>query len=89
MLTFATLALLVVSVRPPCGVEHAGQLWPDAANHDSGLLLRLAREGNLRICSKGLWKFQWQSPTVSLRQMEDPNNENWRSKTHGLTLTKR
>ena len=89
MLTFAAVALLVVSVRPHCGPENAGQMWPEAANHDSGLLLRLAREGNLRICTPGLWKYQWQSPTVSLKQMEDPASENWRGKRHGLTLTKR
>ena len=89
MLTLATLTLLVVSVRPPCAPENAGQMWPDAANRDSGLMLRLAREGNLRICAMGLWKYQWQSPTVSLRQMEDPSSENWRGRRHGLTLTKR
>ena len=89
MLTLGTLALLAVSARPHCGVENAGQIWPDAANRDSGLLLKLAREGNLRVCSMGLWKYQWQSPTVSLRQMEDPNSENWRGKRHGLSLTKR
>ncbi len=89
MLTFATVALLVVSVRPHCGAENVGQMWPETANHDSGLLLKLAREGNLRICAMGLWKYQWQSPTVSLKQMEDPASENWRGKRHGLTLTKR
>jgi hypothetical protein len=89
MLTLGTLTLLIVSARPHCGAENVGQIWPDAANHDSGVLLKLAREGHLRICSLGLWKYQWESPTVSLRQMEDPNNENWRGKRHGLTLTKR
>ena len=88
-MTFATLALLLVSARPHCSAETVGQMWPETANHDSGLLLRLAREGNLRICAVGLWKYQWQSPTVSLRQMEDPTSENWRGKRHGLTLTKR
>ena len=88
-MTFATLALLLVSARPHCNVENVGQMWPETANHDSGLLLRLAREGNLRICAVGLWKYQWQSPTVSLRQMGDPTSENWRGKRHGLTLTKR
>lgn len=88
-MTLATLALLIVSARPPCIAENLGQMWPETANHDSGVLLKLAREGNLRICAMGLWKYQWQSPTVSLRQMEDPGSENWRGKRHGLTLTKR
>ena len=88
-MTFAILALLIVSARPPCAAANVGQIWPDAANHDTGVLLKLAREGNLRICGMGLWKYQWQSPTVSLRQMEDPSSENWRGKRHGLTLTKR
>ena len=89
MLTFATLTLLVVSVRPHCGAENVGQIWPEAANHDSSVMMNLARDGNLRICSTGLWKYQWESPTVSLRQMEDPTSENWRAKHHGLVLTKR
>ena len=87
MLTFGTLALLAASIRPHCDSHNVGQMWPDAANHDPALLLRLARGGNLRICGMGLWKWEWQSPTVSLRQMQDPTSENWRGKRHGAAVT--
>ena len=89
MLTLASLTLLIISARPHCGAETAGQMWPPAANQDQALVMKLAREGNLRICTMGLWQYQWQSPTVTLRQMEDPSSENWRGKGHGPSFTKR
>ena len=71
MVSIASIVLLLGSLRPPCKVENVGEIWPPAANKDSGMMAQLAREGHLRICTLGLWRHQWLSPTVTFSQLHD------------------
>lgn len=55
--------------RPACGSHNQGQLWPEAANHDSKLMARLIRCGELFLCVRGTWHYHWESPSVRLDQL--------------------
>ena len=55
--------------RPVCSSHNQGQLWPEAANHDSRLLARLVRCGELYVCVRGTWHYHWESPSVRLDQL--------------------
>jgi len=67
VLPFAGLA--ADDSRPPCGSQNHGQMWPEAANHDSKLRARLIRCGELYICVRGVWHYHWESPSVRLDQL--------------------
>ena len=66
------LAVLIYSclafgqTRPVCNAENAGRMWPEAANHDRALVGRLARCGELEMCSRGVWRYAWRPLTVRL-----------------------
>jgi hypothetical protein len=66
-LPFACLA--ADDSRPPCGPQNHGQMWPEAANHDSKLRARLIRCGELYICVRGVWHYHWESPSVRVDQL--------------------
>jgi hypothetical protein len=55
--------------RPICGSHNQGQLWPEAANHDSKLLAHLVRCGELFLCVRGTWHYHWESPSVRVDQL--------------------
>jgi hypothetical protein len=55
--------------RPVCSAENQGHMWPEAANHDPKLLSRLARCGELFICVRGSWHYNWQAPSVRFDQL--------------------
>jgi len=55
--------------RPHCGPQNQGQLWPDAANHDSKALSRLMRCGELFICVRGTWHYHWEAPSIRVDQL--------------------
>ncbi|HEX5227184.1 MAG TPA: hypothetical protein VFW44_05715 [Bryobacteraceae bacterium] len=57
------------NARPACGSHNQGQLWPEAANHDSKLMARLMRCGELFLCVRGTWRYHWESPSVRLDQL--------------------
>jgi hypothetical protein len=88
MISLASIALLLASVRPPCKADNVGEMWPAAARSNSELMMQLAKQGSLRICSRGLWKYQWQSPTVTLDQLRD-SHEGQKGKFHLPSLTNR
>ena len=54
---------------PACGSHNQGQVWPEAANHDSKLLAHLVRCGELLICVRGTWHYHWESPSIRLDQL--------------------
>ena len=70
---FLTAAALAQAAQPPamppCDAETRGQIWPPAAGRDPELRKRLARCGKLRICTRGAWRYHWESPTVRVDQL--------------------
>jgi hypothetical protein len=50
--------------RPACNAEMRGKYWPLEANDDRALAQRLLREGRLELCTRGVWRYRWISPTV-------------------------
>jgi hypothetical protein len=54
---------------PNCSAKPRGQFWPPEANQDRGLLLKLARLGELHMCTRGAWRYRWESPTVHVSQL--------------------
>jgi len=60
---------------PSCSAKLRGTYWPEDANHDPNLLMKLARKGELRMCTRGTWRYRWESPTVHVSQFakHDPN----------------
>jgi hypothetical protein len=55
--------------RPACGSQNQGQLWPEAANHDSKLFAHLMRCGELFLCVRGTWHYHWESPSIRVDQL--------------------
>ena len=66
-LPFACLA--ADDTRPPCGSQNQGQLWPEAANHDSKLFAHLMRCGELFLCVRGTWHYHWETPSIRVEQL--------------------
>jgi hypothetical protein len=73
----ATLLALAASARiwgaapdrPACNKHNAGQMWPNAANHDHQLVSKLARCGELQMCVRDVWRYRWTPLTVRLDQL--------------------
>lgn len=55
--------------KPACNAQTLGRMWPDAANDDPRLVVKLTRAGELEICTRGPWRYSWKSPTVSLEKL--------------------
>lgn len=55
--------------RPACNKNNVGQLWPNAANRDHVVLSKMARCGELEICTRGVWRYSWERLTVRLDQL--------------------
>jgi len=54
---------------PSCSAKLRGTFWPEEANHDRNLLMKFARNGELRMCTRGTWRYRWESPTVHISQI--------------------
>ena len=65
----AGLCLAADASRPRCNKKTAGQMWPDAANHDQQLQARLARCGELQMCVREAWRYRWELLTVRIDQL--------------------
>jgi hypothetical protein len=65
----SVLCLASDDLKPTCDAAIAGQLWPEAANHDSKLRKKFSRCGELEICKHGRIHYRWQSVTVRLDQL--------------------
>ena len=57
--------------RPACNAETLGRMWPDAANYDPRLFTKLARCGALQVCTRQVWRYRWESPTVTVGQLRE------------------
>lgn len=77
-LTLQVFALTVLSSlagysqeweKPACTRDLAGQFWPLEANTDSRLLKKYARCGQLEICTRRAWRYQWRQATVTVNQL--------------------
>jgi hypothetical protein len=69
ILALPLLGLDADDSRPACSPQNQGRMWPEAANHDSKLLSRLVRCGELLICVRGSWRYHWETPSVRLDQL--------------------
>jgi hypothetical protein len=69
LLLAAESAPSTILPRPPCTAANAGDFWPDQANKDHKLAAKLARCGELQICSRGFFRFRWDFPTVRVDQL--------------------
>ncbi len=72
VLILATASLLCLASqdqKPACNAGNVGRLWPEAANHDPKLLKKMARCGELELCTHGFWRYRWESLTVRLDQL--------------------
>lgn len=59
------------AAKPVCNAQTLGRMWPDAANGNPRLMVKLSQAGELEICSRGDWRYGWKSPTVSVTQLRD------------------
>jgi hypothetical protein len=61
-----------ISSKPPrstCTRETQGRYWPEKANTDRKLAGQLMRSGELQMCSRGLFRYNWEPLTVSYRAL--------------------
>jgi hypothetical protein len=52
-----------------CSAKLRGRFWPQEANQDRGLLVKLARWGELCVCTRGIWRCRGESSTVHVNQL--------------------
>lgn len=55
--------------RPVCRAETQGLMWPDVANRDRATIASLAHCGELLLCVRGIWRYHWESASVTLDQL--------------------
>jgi hypothetical protein len=68
----AAAAAAGVCSEPPrqsCNSATRGQLWPEPANTDRAFARRAAQCGELRMCTKGLWRHRWERLSVHISQL--------------------
>jgi hypothetical protein len=58
-------------LKPACDASTAGQLWPEAANHDSKLRKKFSRCGELEVCTLSKRRYKWKLITVRIDQLRD------------------
>ena len=58
---------MATSERPKCEKATRTMFWPEEANSDARVAVRLAREGKLLICTRGAWKYGWRPVAVNVR----------------------
>jgi hypothetical protein len=71
-IVFATATALCVAAedpKPACTAETQGEMWPESANRDPKLFKKLARCGQLEICTRRHRHYLWESPTVRFDQL--------------------
>jgi hypothetical protein len=68
-LLIASAGLASDDSKPACGAETAGQMWPEAANHDSKLRKKFSRCGELELCTLTRRHYHWELITVRIDQL--------------------
>ena len=66
---FATLCLADDVPQPACTAQNYGRMWPDAANDNPKMLIKLARCGGLQVCSRPAMRYKWVALTVRVDQL--------------------
>jgi predicted membrane-bound mannosyltransferase len=57
--------------KPVCNAASVGRMWPDAANDNPRMVMKLSRCGELQVCTRGAWHYRWKSPTVTIDQLRE------------------
>lgn len=68
LLLAVSLASASLDVKPPrsaCNKQTQGRYWPEPANDDRKLAGRLMRSGDLQMCMRGFFRYNWEPLTVS------------------------
>jgi hypothetical protein len=66
----SVLCLASDDLKPACDANNIGQLWPEAANHDSKLRKKFSRCGELEVCTLAKHRrYRWESITVRIDQL--------------------
>jgi hypothetical protein len=68
-LLIASACLASDDPKPACNAATAGQLWPEAANHDSNLRKKFSRCGELEVCTLSKRRYKWKLITVRIDQL--------------------
>lgn len=63
------LCLASDDLKPACDADNAGQLWPEAANHDPSVRRKSSRCGELEICKLAKKHYRWELVTIRLDQL--------------------
>jgi len=66
----STGLLLQAEQRPACNARTLGQFWPSVAEQDARAAHRLARCGQLLICTRGSWRYRWRPLAVRVDQLQ-------------------
>lgn len=64
--------------RPACDADTVGLMWPNEANLNPQALHKLARTGDLWLCTKHPWRYKWDRPSVSVSQLKKERKEKTR-----------
>lgn len=64
----STAVVFLMLHKPVCNKERDGWMWPEAANHNSAILLMAVRAGTLEMCVANEWGYKWEHPTVNIHQ---------------------
>jgi hypothetical protein len=65
----ASACLASDDLKPACDASTAGQLGPEAANHDSKLRKKFSRCGELEVCTLTRRHYHWELITVRIDQL--------------------
>jgi hypothetical protein len=57
--------------RRVCNAASVGRMWPDAANDNPRMVMKLSRCGELEICTRAAWRYRWKPATVTIEQLRD------------------
>jgi len=52
---------------PKCEKAIRSQFWPQEANGNPRVTMRLAREGKLLICTRDVWRYKWRPVTFNIQ----------------------
>ncbi len=72
VVAFALGALLGTAAwaeKPPrsaCNKHTQGSFWPEAANADRKLAGQLMRSGELQMCTRGFFRYNWEPLTINV-----------------------
>lgn len=64
--------------RPTCDADTVGLMWPNEANLSPAALHKLAKQGDLWLCTRAPWRYKWQRPAVSVSQLKKEQEEKGR-----------